>query len=448
MKILYTIFLLFIVSHFSFSQVKPDWVNNHPIDTNYYIGIAFGDKASSNYIEVAKKNALLGIASEISTKISGESLLSSKEDNNSFKSTYTSTIKSQIVNEIDGYELVGVWQDARYYWVYYRLNKAKYLESLSKKIVNDYNLAYSFFKDIDEERDYTKKLSLAFSSYALIQDNLKRQYIPEYTEKSWQLFENAQKIIFEILSRIELSVSNKNINSFLGKTLEEPLVLVANYMVSKDEARVMSNLPIRYRFLNGNGILRDTILYTDLKGLCNNTLVKVLTFEPTSHVVAELALDRLININGYKELDFISFTNKIPRTKYLIKVEKTNIIIVSNELNHNQIIDQAILANKMSSLLFSAGYNIVNIGGNFEYKISIKSNTRKGSIINGIYISFLDFEIIVTNKKGDMVYSNSKNGIKGLKLNFYDSGLDAYNRSLSLIEKEMFENIIQSITKE
>ena len=50
---------------------KPEWVKEHPVSSNYYIGVGSISKngQSLNYREQAKKNALNDLASEISVTI-------------------------------------------------------------------------------------------------------------------------------------------------------------------------------------------------------------------------------------------------------------------------------------------------------------------------------------------------------------------------------------------
>ena len=77
------------------SKRKPKWITNRPIDNNYYIGIGKSSKLESNddYIQIAKNNALADIISEISVKISSNSILSQFEDNSGYKETYEAQIK-------------------------------------------------------------------------------------------------------------------------------------------------------------------------------------------------------------------------------------------------------------------------------------------------------------------------------------------------------------------
>jgi len=112
----------------------PNWVLSTPIHPDYYIGVYSADKLSINFREKAKKGALENLASEISVKISGESVLNTLETEGSFNQEYEQKIKIQSSEEIEGYELMGTWENDTQYWVYYRLLKSKYAQIKKDRI--------------------------------------------------------------------------------------------------------------------------------------------------------------------------------------------------------------------------------------------------------------------------------------------------------------------------
>ena len=103
---------------------RPAWVLARPVDDLDYIGIGSCPKARADYQESAKKNALNDLASEISVRVEGNSLLSSLDSRTRFTETYQSNIRTTSNEQLEGFEMVDSWQDAREYWVYYRLDKS------------------------------------------------------------------------------------------------------------------------------------------------------------------------------------------------------------------------------------------------------------------------------------------------------------------------------------
>ncbi|HPF93435.1 MAG TPA: LPP20 family lipoprotein, partial [Tenuifilaceae bacterium] len=98
---------------------KPDWVTNRPTSPMYYYGIGAARKSSdvSQYQQAARQNALADMANEISISISSNSVIHAFESNLNFREDFTSTIRAQTQQDLEGYEQVDSWDDENTYWV-------------------------------------------------------------------------------------------------------------------------------------------------------------------------------------------------------------------------------------------------------------------------------------------------------------------------------------------
>ena len=107
---------------------KPNWVSAKPASSIYFYGIGLAQKTAGNsdYLEVAKKNALNDLASEIKVNVSSNSILYTLERDYKFESEFTETIRTTTNENLAGYEVADSWQDNNQYWVFYRLNRADY----------------------------------------------------------------------------------------------------------------------------------------------------------------------------------------------------------------------------------------------------------------------------------------------------------------------------------
>lgn len=112
----------------------PDWVSQRPISASKYIGIGVASKiGNSDYQFEAKKNALYDLTSEIKTNISSNSMLYSVQNDNKFSQTFNSIITLKSVENIEGYQLAGTYENDKQYWVYYELDKQEYLRQKEQK---------------------------------------------------------------------------------------------------------------------------------------------------------------------------------------------------------------------------------------------------------------------------------------------------------------------------
>lgn len=107
---------------------RPSWVISRPADGGFYIGIGIASKAinPTDYVQVAKKNALQDLSGEISVNVSSNSMLYQLERNYNFKEEYQNAINITSNVTLEGYEIVGTWENEREFWIYYRLNKDEY----------------------------------------------------------------------------------------------------------------------------------------------------------------------------------------------------------------------------------------------------------------------------------------------------------------------------------
>ena len=99
--------------------VYPNWISNRPLSGDYYIGIAKALKKSPDYSAVAKQNALMDLSSEISVKLSSESIFHQVDKGDSYREDYQSLIQMESQKDLEAYDLVASWENDKEYWLYY-----------------------------------------------------------------------------------------------------------------------------------------------------------------------------------------------------------------------------------------------------------------------------------------------------------------------------------------
>ena len=125
---------------------RPSWVKNRPMSGLDYIGIGLASKNRPDHIEVAKKNALNDLASEIKVNISGNSFLHTLEREYKFEEEFMSSIQATTDEDLEGYQLQGTYNGSGEYWVYYRLSKAEHERIQQEKREKAQNLSIDFYK--------------------------------------------------------------------------------------------------------------------------------------------------------------------------------------------------------------------------------------------------------------------------------------------------------------
>ena len=127
--------------------VSPSWVQARPNSSVNYVGIGSARKTGdpNSYMQAAKQNALADLASDISITISSNSVLSAFESQQRYFEDYSSTVRANAQKELEGYEVVGTWEDNTSYWVYYQLSKESYRKLVEEKKRNAVSKSLDFY---------------------------------------------------------------------------------------------------------------------------------------------------------------------------------------------------------------------------------------------------------------------------------------------------------------
>ena len=167
MKNIFRLLVSFLLtSSHLFAQV-PEWVSNRPFSSDHYIGIASASKNNTGYQQIAKKNALYDLLSEIRVTIQSVSILSQIDKNGSFKEEFESTIKSSAADELENFEMVGSYEDEQDYWVYYRISKEEYAKQKGENRERAQKMALQFFekaRNAEQAKNYVTAIDFYLQS--------------------------------------------------------------------------------------------------------------------------------------------------------------------------------------------------------------------------------------------------------------------------------------------
>ncbi len=117
------------------AQVSPApmWVESKPISSLYYIGIGKSRKSSSDHALLAKRSALADLASEIEVSVDAQSVLYTLEHDDRFDERFSEVVFLNTKLDLEGFEAYDAYETKDEYWVYYKLNKARYAEIVAER---------------------------------------------------------------------------------------------------------------------------------------------------------------------------------------------------------------------------------------------------------------------------------------------------------------------------
>ena len=404
---------------------QPDWVRQKPTSSNHYIGIGNASLSDPDYQSNAKFEALDDLGSEISVTIESASLLSQIENTTGFREQFRSTIKATSKQSLELYEQVESWSDDRVYWVQYRLNKSEFHEARAKKKKQAIDLAKDFFIKGTAAENVNDHIQ-AMHFYAQSIENL-RDYINEKNEVSIEgttilLATEAYSRLLSFISKTSLKADTSSYSFSPGENIK-----VITIQAVDDSKASIKSLPVNTSpYKNHGGV-------TDLNGEIH---VRINRKVATTNLLAEPDFSFLKDYPiSWKLIGSV----KSQQLTIQFSIPPITIDVISEEKNLTKSMHQQVAAAALKKILADEGYRIAESSP--EYILEIRSDTRKGSELSGLYTSFLDLNVQIKNKDQKVIYSDSFLNIKGIHTSYETAGIKAYQH----IQKEYSDAIRQSL---
>lgn len=428
-------------------EPKPTWIDNRPISQTYYIGIGSSSKLSEplEFSNVAKNNALNDLASEISVTIKGESFLNTLEVNRNFQEEFMSQVSAQTDEYVEGFDVMGTWQDKNEYWVYYRLSKAKHAEikaRIKNEVLSSAYDSYMRGKEMIAEKD----ASAAIQNFLTGLQSME----PYWNEPNPFTIESGEEIYLDnelynsltrLVNRIEINIPANEILLSAQNDYMETVGIQTMY-----DGLEIGQIPLIYNYDEGKYTRNKAINSNDL-GLVSVNVQNVEIPSDGNELMVAVNLEKMIGPFSNDRL-MKGVTDKLVQKVVYVPIEivMPKFFVESYETNLGEELGSAHLRNSLKNELTDKGMSLAGNVNSADYLIQIKSSTNQGGTSQGFHVSYLEFELeIIHRVTGDVVYQTSKNQIKGLQLNFEAAGMEAYKKGGKLIEKEITKDIINSI---
>jgi len=417
-------------------NVAPDWVLATPVNQDYYIGVYSVQKLGLDYREKAKRGALENLASEISVNISGESVLKTLETGGEFNQEYQQKIKIQSTEDIEGYELVGVWESETQYWVYYRLLKSKYAQIKKDRIELALTLGKDFFRRSKENHDnnnYHEAFVLSIKSL---------ESVSKYLDQPLKTTINGKEVCFatevmsytqEMVDEIVIIPSKLEYSFVIGEYLKEEDVY---FVLKNKEGVLLSQIPLRFQYKAV--FFKNYKTQSNALGRAGVSIGKIKQSKQEQFIIANLDFEEL-TANQTKDKIVLKLLNYIPTKIGEIKlnVRPPKIYIKSNEKQFGAL-KSPILKPTVKQVLNSRGLKVVSSENQADLIMVINSNTRLLGSSRGTSQVELTGNIEVTKAStGDIVFSELIQPTKGLQLNRVKASLDAYSKAETYVKRRL-----------
>ncbi|MBN1406578.1 MAG: LPP20 family lipoprotein [Calditrichaceae bacterium] len=407
-------------------QKKPAWINQRPVEHDYYIGIGAADKGDGNldYRQIAKENALQDISSEINVNITSQVIVNLMESSGAVQEDLKSQIRSTTKANLEGYELVDNWEDDNQYWVYYRLSKVLYAKNRKARIDKAAALGSNLFtkaKEKEADKDPAAALGLYVQALQSIQEFIAEPIKTEYAGSTIYLQNELFNRLQSLLSNITLAVEPKQIDGTAGRAIKDPVKITA----MTNDGSPVANLPLLLQFVKGAGEM-ITQVRTANDGIANARITNITSPDKMQIVNIKVIVASEVTQNEYPLIYNLLKNLAIPSARIIINVGGISCFMESSESIIGEIPEMLYVEPKLKKILTDKGFSFTDNIADADILIKVEALAREGAQVYNLFSSFADLSISVTNlENGQEVYKNSFSGIKGIQLDYKKAAIEA-----------------------
>lgn len=427
---------------------RPSWVQARPVDEYNYIGIGLCPKSRPDYQESAKKNALNDLASEISVRVEGNSLLYTLDRKYQFDEQFTSTINTKTSEQLEGFELVDSWENGTEYWTYYRLDKAEHARIKAEKKRQALAQAADLFA-----RSRTSLASGDLKS-AIDQDLRALLAIKEYWGESDLVEVHGVQVqlaneIFNDLQRlsggVRISILPERCALGYAGHYRRELLITAEYE-NGGSTHTLVQTPLTIEYPGGSGKVTESRA-TDAEGHVRTNVQHVQVDALSPEVLVKLDLNALVS----PDLDptFVrplvgSLT--IPERRAPIDLTMPRVFMQAGESNMGHPVGEAGVATALRAEMTRSGFRFVDRESDADMVMKLTAATREGGASNGFYTAFLDLSLTVRDRlSGEVIHEGGRQALKGVQLSYEKAGLDAYKKAVQEMKKDVAPALLAAL---
>lgn len=412
-------------------QELPAWVQNRPLDDNYYYGLG-SSRISQNQniaIKLAKEKALSDLISEISVEVSARSVLNQLENNDRLSEEFRQNISLKSGKSIEGYEVYASHSDGNTMWVMYRLNKFEYQERERLKKQKSIELALEQYQKAKAsvDSDLVQTLFWSIKSLESIRDYLNEPLLARVNDSSIYLGNEIIDLLSSSINSISIRVDGE-LSVIRGQELQTTFIL------EDGKGHPVPELPLYIRY---SGVAFTQRQYTsDKSGQVPYRIKQVKSRRQAEEIRLSVDLERISSTATKNNFVKRLVTQFQSPEKTLQMFIEDPVIVLSKGLDNRDEIGEA-LRNK--------GFKIGS--GKGDYRLTIKDQKGQLSKDGNFSTVIIRPRLVIYNTNGDEVlneelgpFKSSHTSAKVARQKANQKLLDSVERSSSLIKDALFGN--------
>jgi hypothetical protein len=428
-------------------KAKPDWVRNRPTNESYYVGVGIASKINNpfDYQQIAKKNALNDLVSEIKVTVSANSVLSQFQDNKEFKQQFESDVKITALNTIEEFNVVDSWEDKEYFWIYYRLSKEEFKEIRRRKMTAAIQKAEDFYAQslsLTGEQ-FLQSIRLRIKALAALQPYLGEDVQANHKGKSVFLVNELVNSLQTDLYAVQLKSILPTLQGKVGKPIAEPFDVKAIFRDTFTTKTPVPYLPL-HLYVERGKIEGNLQTETDQTGIASFAISRIVDKSTVQTLRIAVDMNRMMRVDSLNStLQTLLLSLDIPSTNIRMNVAPIKVFMQSSELNLSKSMTVGYFESTLKKQLVADGCVFVSTIDAADYILNLQSNTKALGIIWGnMRTVSLDMSLTLIERSRNIeIYKNGLHEIKGFQTTDENAGIDAYKTACEQLKLRIYPTL-------
>ncbi len=428
--------------------MRPDWVRSRPLSNAHYIGIGLASKSRSDHQEAAKKNALNDLASEISVVVEGNSLLYTLDQRNRFDESFSSTISTRTSEQLEGFELMGTWENDTEYWTYYRLSRNEHARIKAERKARAIGTATDLLLRARQSLatgDLRNSFDQGLRALLAMRDHWGENDMVEVEGRTISLANEIYGELQAMTSGIRLGILPDRCElDYTGSFQREMLISAQHNGVNG--LRDLVQLPLIVAYPGQAGMVTE-MRNTDASGHVRTTVQRVDIESTARDLVVRLDIQALVSKEHEPVLvKPIVSSLTVPEKRTRIDLVMPRVFMRADETNMSRPASEVGVATVMREELTRRGFRFVDREADGDLLLDLRSTTRRGGEASGFHTAYLDVSFTLRDRRsGDVVYEGGRQGVKGVQLDDTRAGIEAYKRGAQEVRRDLIPAMIAAM---
>lgn len=423
----------------------PSWVLERPVVPGYYLGIASVTKSQYPYNgpETAQKRALSALASEISVKVEATSVLNTLQRDARVSQQFTEDIRSSSEEDLEGYELVAVYESGEEYWAYYRLHKATYDRIKSERKQAAIAVAAGFYEaglEAESQRDVGSALDRFVRGLNALEKHWGEVNLWQNSSGTQIAVDQACLIgLNRVLNDLRLESLEREINLSFASHYRGELMVQALL-----NGGAVMNLPLIGHYSRGT-LPHKKSVRTNGDGMAPIVLEGFDAGLIHSEVRVEIDMDALLpDLPGLAVQALIEGL-EAPELVVSIRLDQPVVHVSGREYAFGSPSNELALQRSLASALSERGLRITESESDADLFIELEANTSQGGQAQGFHTALLTATVRLLAQNGEVILQKNLERVKGVQLNWNGASQAAYAKAGMEIRGSFLQEMMESL---